>query len=42
VAILLLAVPLWRWRWFRLVVGLGGAVVVILELAWSLSGLVGT
>jgi competence protein ComEC len=41
VAILLLAPRLWRWRWFRLVVGLGGAAVVVWELAWSLSGLVG-
>jgi hypothetical protein len=32
---------LWAWRWFRVVVGLGGAAVLIWELAWSLSGLVG-
>jgi competence protein ComEC len=41
VAILLLALRLWAWRWFRVVVGLGGAAVLIWELAWSLSGLVG-
>jgi competence protein ComEC len=41
VLVLLLAPRWWRWRWFRLAVGLGGTAFVIWVLAWSLSGLVG-
>jgi competence protein ComEC len=41
VLVLLLALRWWRWRWFRLVVGVGGIAFVIWVLAWSLSGLVG-
>ena len=42
VLLFLLALLLWRRRWFRLTVGLGGAAVVVWVLAWSLSGLVGS
>jgi len=41
VSLLLMAMLLWRRRWFRRALGLAGAAVVTCALAWSLSGLVG-
>jgi competence protein ComEC len=41
VLVLLSAKLLWRWRWFRMPVGLAAGALVMCLLAWSLSGLVG-
>jgi competence protein ComEC len=41
VVVLLSAMLLRRWRWFRLAVGLAAVAAVMCLLAWSLSGLVG-
>jgi competence protein ComEC len=41
VVVLLLAMRLWRRRWFRRALGLAGVAVVVCWLAWSLSGLAG-
>jgi competence protein ComEC len=37
VLVILLAMLLWRWCWFRRAVGLAGVLVVICLLAWTLS-----